>query len=63
MSKGVDRNAGLEQFHVMTTIDELAKVNGINKSLAEMIFNVLHRKTNTITHEKPSCMSRDVIPA
>ncbi|BDU60791.1 UvrABC system protein C [Candidatus Rickettsia kotlanii] len=26
------------------TIDELAKVNGINKSLAEMIFNVLHRK-------------------
>ena len=26
------------------TIDELAKVKGINKSLAEMIFNVLHRK-------------------
>ncbi|AFC69845.1 excinuclease ABC subunit C [Rickettsia amblyommatis] len=26
------------------TIDELAKVNGINKSLAEMIFNVLHSK-------------------
>lgn len=115
MSKGVDRNAGLEQFHVIgkevftldknlpvmkylqilrdeahnfaiknhrlgrsraikisslddiegvgeirkkallhyfgsykavcdATIDELAKVNGINKSLAEMIFNVLHRK-------------------
>ncbi|MFV9953224.1 MAG: excinuclease ABC subunit UvrC [Rickettsia endosymbiont of Haemaphysalis japonica] len=26
------------------TIDELAKVNGINKLLAEMIFNVLHSK-------------------
>ncbi|MEY4464188.1 MAG: Excinuclease subunit [Pseudomonadota bacterium] len=26
------------------TIDELAKVNGISKSLAEMIFNALHRK-------------------
>ena len=26
------------------TIDELTKVNGINKSLAEMIFNALHKK-------------------
>lgn len=26
------------------TIDELTKVNGINKSLAEMIFNTLHKK-------------------
>ncbi|WCR57304.1 MAG: UvrABC system protein C [Rickettsia asembonensis] len=32
------------------TIDELTKVNGINKSLAEMIFNTLHKKTNFITH-------------
>ena len=28
------------------TIDELTKVNGINKSLAEMIFNALHKKKN-----------------